>query len=191
QHYWYDISKNMNCKDFYPVFIMYNRNRLEGFGWNTNGDLKSPRYEHPTSDRFGSDIELTRYSDHHKEWDIMKSQHYWYDISKNMNCKDFYPVFIMYNRNRLEGFGWNTNGDLKSPRYEHPTSDRFGFDSLPRNIQDARSEGWRLTKRCSGKNYFAGNRYVLNGDTAVMLLFGANGQVAGMQMGVSSSLRIG
>ncbi|KAK3747636.1 hypothetical protein QZH41_011727, partial [Actinostola sp. cb2023] len=53
QHYWYDISKNMNCKDFYPVFIMYNRNRLEGFGWNTNGDLKSPRYEHPTSDRFG------------------------------------------------------------------------------------------------------------------------------------------
>ncbi|KAK3747635.1 hypothetical protein QZH41_011726, partial [Actinostola sp. cb2023] len=52
-HYWYDISKNMNCKDFYPVFIMYNRNRLEGFGWNTNGDLKSPRYEHPTSDRFG------------------------------------------------------------------------------------------------------------------------------------------
>lgn len=49
QHYWYDISQNMNCDDFYPVFIMYNGKRLNSFGWNTYGDLKSKRYEHPSA----------------------------------------------------------------------------------------------------------------------------------------------
>ncbi|XP_031568107.1 uncharacterized protein LOC116302858 [Actinia tenebrosa] len=57
-------------------------------------------------------------------------QHYWYDISNNMDCNDFYPVFIMYNGKRLDSFGWNTNGFLKSKRCEHPTSDRFGVSPI-------------------------------------------------------------
>ena len=36
----------------------------------------------------------------------------------------------------------------------------------------------------SASNYFAGNRYVLNGDTAVILLFDSNGKIAGIQNGV-------
>jgi len=54
-------------------------------------------------------------------------QHYWYNISANMRCQDFFPVFIMYNRKRLDGFGWNTNGDLKSKRFEHPPKKRLGL----------------------------------------------------------------
>jgi len=36
----------------------------------------------------------------------------------------------------------------------------------------------------SASNYFAGNRYVLKGDTAVMLLFDHNRKIAGIQNGV-------
>ena len=36
-------------------------------------------------------------------------------------------------------------------------------------------------------NYFAGNRYVLKGDTAVMLLFDSQGKIAGIQNGVSKT----
>ncbi|KAK3747637.1 hypothetical protein QZH41_011728, partial [Actinostola sp. cb2023] len=56
----------------------------------------------------------------------LMGQHYWYDISNGMDCQDFYPVFIMYNGNRLNAFGWNTYGDLKSSRYEHPTPSVLG-----------------------------------------------------------------
>lgn len=53
--------------------------------------------------------------------------HYWYNISTNMDCADFYPVFLMYNGKRLNGFGWNTYGNLKSSRYEHPTPKVLGY----------------------------------------------------------------
>eukprot|EP00058_Branchiostoma_floridae_P022839 XP_002608329.1 hypothetical protein BRAFLDRAFT_89333 [Branchiostoma floridae] len=50
QHYWYDTSADMDCEDFFPVFLLYNSGRLNGFGWNINADLNSPRYEHPAVD---------------------------------------------------------------------------------------------------------------------------------------------
>ncbi len=34
--------------------------------------------------------------------------------------------------------------------------------------------------------YFRGNRYILNNDIAVMLLFDSNGKIAGIQNGVST-----
>jgi hypothetical protein len=35
QHYWYNVSRNMDCKDFFPVFLLYNKNGfLTGFGSN-------------------------------------------------------------------------------------------------------------------------------------------------------------
>ena len=39
----------------------------------------------------------------------------------------------------------------------------------------------------AASNFFAGNRYVLKGDTAVMLLFDANGKIAGIQNGVRNN----
>lgn len=42
----------------------------------------------------------------------------------------------------------------------------------------------------SASNYFAGDRYVLKGDTAVMLLFDSNGKIAGIQNGVRIHLLV-
>ena len=36
-------------------------------------------------------------------------------------------------------------------------------------------------------SYFRGNRYILDDDRAVMLLFDSNGKIAGIQSGVSTS----
>ena len=49
RHYWYNISADMSCDDFFPVFLLYNRDRLTGFGWVARGNANSPRYEHPSS----------------------------------------------------------------------------------------------------------------------------------------------
>ncbi|XP_078587699.1 uncharacterized protein LOC144868872 [Branchiostoma floridae x Branchiostoma japonicum] len=58
-------------------------------------------------------------------------QHYWYDTSADMDCEDFFPVFLLYNSGRLNGFGWNINADLTSNRYEKPA-----VDSLSMFFQD-------------------------------------------------------
>ena len=52
QHYWYNISTNMKCEDFFPVFLLYNSGKLTGFGWAVEADIKSSRVEHPTPDKF-------------------------------------------------------------------------------------------------------------------------------------------
>ncbi|CAH1257657.1 Hypp1873 [Branchiostoma lanceolatum] len=57
-------------------------------------------------------------------------QHYWYDTSANMDCDEFFPVFLLYNSGRLNGFGWNINADLNSPRYEHPPADALAVSGL-------------------------------------------------------------
>jgi charged multivesicular body protein 7 len=47
-HYWYDVSLDMSCGDFFPFFILYNDNKLNAWGFATNyGGGKSQRYEHP------------------------------------------------------------------------------------------------------------------------------------------------
>ncbi|KAK2569309.1 hypothetical protein P5673_006222 [Acropora cervicornis] len=52
RHYWYNISKDMDCKDFYPMFLLYNKKgRLTGFGWVSMGRAESSRYEHPPPNR--------------------------------------------------------------------------------------------------------------------------------------------
>ncbi|RMX37130.1 hypothetical protein pdam_00015753 [Pocillopora damicornis] len=54
-------------------------------------------------------------------------RHYWYNISPDMDCRDFYPMFLLYNRDRLTGFGWVAIGNADSPRYEHPPAKRLGL----------------------------------------------------------------
>jgi hypothetical protein len=51
-HFWSNvksvpISENMSSDDFFPMFLLYNSGKLNGFGFAFNADLTSPRYEHP------------------------------------------------------------------------------------------------------------------------------------------------
>lgn len=71
-------------------------------------------------------------------------RHYWYNISANMDCDDFYPMFLLYNRDRLTGFGWVAQGNADSSRYEHPPPNRlkYGFfqsGTMPKCIPKIKS----------------------------------------------------
>ena len=59
QHYWYDVSKKMDCQDFFPVFLLYNDGLLNGFGWATSGNLESKYVEHPPADRLHVSISIS------------------------------------------------------------------------------------------------------------------------------------
>jgi len=48
-HYWYDISRNMDCGDIFPFFLMYDKKKLTGWGYAFKGWVDSPRVEHPPS----------------------------------------------------------------------------------------------------------------------------------------------
>lgn len=49
RHYWYDITSDMDCKDMYQAFLLYNNGKLTGFGFANPGDFQySTRFEHPT-----------------------------------------------------------------------------------------------------------------------------------------------
>jgi len=54
-------------------------------------------------------------------------QHYWYNISANMDCNYFYPVFLMYNKGVLNAFGPDCSAGLNSTRWEHPTASELGW----------------------------------------------------------------
>ncbi|XP_076461596.1 uncharacterized protein LOC143294064 [Babylonia areolata] len=53
-HYWYNVTENMSCEDFQPVFLLYNRGKLNAFGWALGMDQTSQRFEHPPLDRIGA-----------------------------------------------------------------------------------------------------------------------------------------
>jgi len=62
------------------------------------------------------------------------------------------------------------------------------FNSLPRQQSEAESQGWKLymdgCNTRTGKSSLPGKRFLLNGDTTVVLTFDVNGYIAGIQMGV-------
>lgn len=59
-------------------------------------------------------------------------RHYWYNISEDMNCNDFFPFFLMYNRNKLTGFGFAIVGNFQfTNRYEHPPKNSFKMFLTP------------------------------------------------------------
>ncbi len=76
---------------------------------------------------------------------------------------------------------WN---DLKVTWGLNPFDSKF-FVSLPRTEAEAREKGWKREKNCSQVN---GNRYMQNGDRAVMLIFNANGIIAGVASGIPKGL---
>lgn len=74
--------------------------------------------------------------------------HYWADVTgakigKYTNSDNFSPFFILYNKGKLNAFGWAFNADLDSKRYEHPTEDvlpRF-FKEVPIFFSDKTKAG--------------------------------------------------
>jgi len=46
-HYWYDISSDIDCDDFFPAFLLYNNGKLTGWGWAIDVHITSSRVEHP------------------------------------------------------------------------------------------------------------------------------------------------
>lgn len=54
KHYWYNISEDLPCTDTFPVFLLYNGGKVNGFGWAFNPNYSnSYRWEHPTRTVFG------------------------------------------------------------------------------------------------------------------------------------------
>jgi len=58
---------------------------------------------------------------------ITMGMHYWYNLSENMDCKDFFPVFLLYNKGELNAFGWALQSNQTSTTFEHPTQSVFGL----------------------------------------------------------------
>ena len=47
-HYWYDNRLDTDCDLFFPAFLMYNKGKLTGFGWDTVGKYEfTKRTEFP------------------------------------------------------------------------------------------------------------------------------------------------
>lgn len=57
-HYWADLTgklgKNADADNFVPLFLQYNKGKLNGFGWAFNADVTSKRFEHPVYSVLGS-----------------------------------------------------------------------------------------------------------------------------------------
>eukprot|EP00111_Clytia_hemisphaerica_P002222 TCONS_00006221-protein len=54
-------------------------------------------------------------------------QHYWYDVTKNMDCNDFGPWFLLYNGGNLNAFGFAGVGNIVNEYAEHPTFDTMQY----------------------------------------------------------------
>lgn len=71
------------------------------------------------------------------------------------------------------GAKWN---DLKVTWGINPLGSN-NFVSMPRTENEAIRKGWVQEKSCAEGHL--GNRYSLNGDRATLLIFGADGNIAG------------
>ncbi|CAH1257658.1 Hypp1874 [Branchiostoma lanceolatum] len=110
---------------------------LEGTGeglYIQNGP--NPESDYQIIPRDEADIGTTQWTQ--GECFYTMGQHYWYNVTTDMSCDNFYPVFLLYNSGRLNGFGWNIKAYLDSPRYEHPTTDILDmfFKVIPQCFYD-------------------------------------------------------
>ena len=77
---------------------------------------------------------------------------------------------------------WN---DLKVT-YTLDPNDPNGFVSLPRSSSEAIKKGWTKEKGCS--DGIIGNRYILNNDRAVLIIYDENGVLAGIATSLPKGL---
>ena len=57
--------------------------------------------------------------------------HYWYNVRKDMDCNEFFPVFLLYNDGVLNAFGWAFGLNIQtSSRFEHPPQTIYNVSRL-------------------------------------------------------------
>ena len=56
---------------------------------------------------------------------ISTGQLYWYNLSRDTNCDELFPLFLMYNDGRLNGIGWVVMETMNSSRFVQSTSHSF------------------------------------------------------------------
>lgn len=66
------------------------------------------------------DVKKTPWKYGHCFWTM--GNHYWYNVTKDMDCGNYIPNCLMYNKGKLTAFCFSVNALLQSPRYEHPTN---------------------------------------------------------------------
>ena len=91
-------------------------------------------------------------------------------------------LFLTISHKCMGQTNWN---DLKVTWGVNPFSSS-NFASLPLSEKEAVQKKWTLDKSC--KDGINGNRYILNGDRAVMLIFSSKGLIAGIAAGISKNL---
>ena len=94
---------------------------------------------------------------------ILMGQHWWRNISPDMDCNDTYPLFLLYTRGKLNGWGIAQSHDdrpnnLTSDRWEHPGGSVlkafFQDDDFPECLLD---QGTLNTQHVYMTNYFLNN----------------------------------
>jgi len=84
---------------------------------------------------------------------------------------------------RGSGPAWN---NLKVTWGPNPFGSEY-YVKQPLTIDDAKNEGWvQVNNGCQGK--FLGQRFVKDKDIALVLIYGSNGHIAGVQMGIPASM---
>jgi hypothetical protein len=90
-----------------------------------------------------------------------------------------------------QAFLWSNNdawNDLKVTWGINPFAGG-NYESMPRTVEEAVRKGWTKDKDCTQGG--TGQRFTLKGDRAVMLIFGANGYIAGIAAGIPKNLPLG
>jgi charged multivesicular body protein 7 len=92
-----------------------------------------------------SDLDLSYWSHGKCFWTM--GDHYWANlrgqINADMDADYFLPIFLLYNKGELNGWGWAFNADLASTRFEHPGGSVLGqfFQEVPKFFNDPTKAG--------------------------------------------------
>jgi len=108
-----------------PNRICTGRSSAEFASEGTGTDLYIQVGTNPLTDYF--QVPKNEYDIKTTKWGFgkcfyMMGQHYWYNVTKDMNCDDMVPYCLLYNNGVLNAFCFSISYDVKgSQRYEHPT----------------------------------------------------------------------
>ena len=96
-------------------------------------------------------------------------------------------LLIAVNFHASQGFlfGGNSNWDDLKVTWGMNPFDSNNYASLPRSETDAKKKGWTKESDCSSTN---GIHYVLKGDRSVILIFKADGNIAGIAAAIPKNL---
>ena len=78
------------------------------------------------------DIFLTATHTHtHNNNSILSGDHYWYNITEDIDCDDIFPIFALYQDGTMVAFGWSFSKSYSnSDRWEHPVRPLFGVSCV-------------------------------------------------------------